>query len=327
MKKAINKWIFMPLCLTSPAWAVQHNSNGTGEALIYPYYTVNNNLNFLYSVVNTTADTKAIRLHFRESDIGLPVLSFNVYLNAFDVWTGALVPSVSSIAGHQGEPSGAHYSGDTSCAPFLNKWGQELLPFIIDEDLDPDNHSMQRATEGYLEVIEMATFTGQTVAWADHGFTGVPASCGNIAADWDDNDVYDTGDEADPTGGLYGSAAIVNVGEGMAYTYDAVALANFWQRPGMHTTPGSEQPDLGAAAPQSAVLMPNDSLALATWEHGYQAVSEVLTHAEVFNEFALEQVLAGRTEWVLEFPHQGFPQQCRHRHCTLCQCVGRCTSL
>jgi len=34
------------------------NPEGTGQVLIYPYYSVNNDLNTSYSVVNTTGDTK-----------------------------------------------------------------------------------------------------------------------------------------------------------------------------------------------------------------------------------------------------------------------------
>ncbi|WP_223789660.1 hypothetical protein [Marinicella meishanensis] len=290
------------LCLTGPSQAVQHSVDGTGEVLIYPYYTVNNDLNTLYSVVNTTADTKAIRINFLESDIGLVVLSFNVYLDAYDVWTGALVSSTSTVGAHVGEPNATHVTADTSCAPFLNKANQEFLPFVIDLDLEVDNKSMQRATEGHMEVIELATFTGQTVASADHNFTGVPANCAAIESDWADNEVYDTADEAEPTAGLYGTASIVNVAEGMAFTYDAIALQNFWQGAGQHTSPGELEPDLSSAAPVSKVLMPDGTLIEANWEHGFQAVSEVLTHAMVFNEYALETIINGRSEWVMNFP-------------------------
>ena len=102
-------------------------------------------------------------------------MSFNVYLSPFDVWTGALVPSVSLINGHDGEPSLSHLTTDTSCAPFLIKSGQEFFPFELDTDLDFDNLSMERSRQGYIEVIEMATFNGLTIPAADHGTVGVPS--------------------------------------------------------------------------------------------------------------------------------------------------------
>ena len=303
------------LAIASQTHAVQISQQGSGDVLIYPHYTVNNDLNTLYSVVNTTSDTKAIRINFREGDIGLTVLSFNVYLDAYDVWTGALVPGTSTIADHSGEPTAVHITGDTSCAPFLIKAGQELLPFVIDLDLDPENQSMQRSTEGHLEIIEMATFTGPTVARADHGVVGVPASCAAIQGDWADNSNYNAADEAEPTGGLYGSASIINVAEGIAFSYDAVAMQNFWQGAGIHTAPGDELPDLNSATPQSTVLLPNGTLAEATWEQGFQAVSEVLTHGQVFNEFALDTLVNGKSEWVLNFPT-------KHHHTTGAEAVA-----
>jgi len=309
MHPSSTTWALILLATTGTVSAVQQNINGTGQVLIYPYYTVNNGLNTLYSVVNTTGDTKAIKVKFMESDIGLEVLDFNVYLSGYDVWTGALIADASTIGTHVGEPNAKHLSTDTSCAPFLIKAGQEFLPFVIDLDLDQDNKSMQRATEGHMEVIEMATFTGQTVAWADHGTVGVPASCALIENDWADNNIYDTADEADPSGGLTGSASIINVSEGIAFTYDAVALQNFWQGAGMHTTPGELAPNLNSAEPESTVLLADGSLAQATWNHGFQAVSEVLTQAEVYNEYALEVVINARSEWVINYPTKRFHSQ------------------
>ncbi|WP_223789659.1 hypothetical protein [Marinicella meishanensis] len=306
LPRKLNSWLGLSLLMACSASAVQVNPQGTGEVLIYPYYTVNNDLNTLYSVVNTTAETKAIKINFMESDIGINVLSFNVYLDGYDVWTGALISGTSYLAGHSGEPTAVHVSGDTSCVPYLVKAGQEFLSFGIDEDFDPNNNNMKRTTEGHIEVFEMATFTGQTVSWAKHGMNGVPANCSEIERDWSDNDIYDTADEAEPGGGLYGFATIVNVSQGLAFNYDAVALQNFWQGQGAHTAVGSQLPDLSAAYPESRVILPEGWVSVATWEHGFQAVSEVLTHAAVFNEYALNEAINAQTEWVLNFPTKKF---------------------
>ncbi len=286
--------------------AVQVNQQGFGEVLIYPYYTVNNDLNTLYSVVNTTADTKAIRVRFLEGDIGFEVLSFNVYLSAFDVWTGALISSTSTISDHAGEATAVHVSTDTSCAPFLNKSGQEFLPFVIDTDSDQDNRDMRRSTRGHLEIIEMGVLTAAGVSWADHGASGVPASCGQIQADWDDNGNWDTSTPDEPSGGLIGAASLVNVAEGMAFSYDAIALQNFWLGPGNHTEPGSLEPNLNAAFPESRVLLDNGEMVVSEWTHGFEAISAVLTKSSIINEYAIDEGVGGKTEWVLSYPTKGY---------------------
>ena len=297
----------LALCLSAiTTSAVQLSQNGLGQVLLFPYYTVNNNLNYLYSVVNTTDEPKAIKIRFLEGDIGKEVLDFNVYLSAYDVWTGALIPTQSTIPGHVGEPSAKHLSFDTSCAPFLNKAGQELLPFVIDEDIDPTNRNLSRATQGYWEVIEMGVVTGNAAIAVDHGTNGIPANCAALENAWSLEDGWNLAPLSDPTGGLMGSASLINVAEGIAFPYDAIALENFWQGAGMHTDPGSLLPDLSAAYPESRTLLPSGELAISEWETGFEAVSAVLMKAELHNEYVLDAGVAGKTEWVINFPTKSY---------------------
>jgi hypothetical protein len=282
------------------------NPEGHGQVLIYPYYSVNNDLNTLYSVVNTTADTKAVKVRFLEGENSLEVLDFNVYLSAYDVWTGGLVPSTSTIAGHVGEPSATHITADTSCAPFLVKAGQEFLPFTIDQDNAAGNTSMRRATDGHFEILEMATFNGPTIGYADHGGTGVPGNCGAIQADWDNNAVYDTGDEDLVTGGLFGSASIINVDQGIAMTYDAIAIDEFWAGAvGAHSEPGSLLPSL-AQGDIEATVFQNGAAVSSTFSSGAEAVSALFTKQAIYNEYALDTIVNGKTEWVITFPTKNF---------------------
>ena len=110
--------LIMPVLLvfSGLSSAVQLNPEGTGQVLIYPFYTVNNNLNTAYALVNTTDQAKAVKVTFRESQAGLAMLSFNVYLGAYDVWTGGLIPATSTDPDHTDEPSVLHLSADGSCA-------------------------------------------------------------------------------------------------------------------------------------------------------------------------------------------------------------------
>ena len=293
------------------AQAVQVNPKGLGEVLIYPYYTVNNDLNTLYSIVNTTDQPKAIKVRFLEGDIGRDVLIFNVYLAPYDVWTGALVPTTSTVAGHIGEDSALHVTAEQSCAPFLVRSGQEFLPFLV--DLDSGNNDMQRSRHGYMEVLEMGVVTGEAAQAVVHGEFGLTDDCDLLEDDWADNGEWDFDSLDEPSGGLMGSATLVNVAEGLAMSYDAIALQNFWQGAGIHTDPGSESPNLSDASPESRVLLGNGDVADSEWSNGYEAVSAVLMNQSVMNEYAFDQIVDGKTEWVLTFPTKryhttsGFP--------------------
>src|SRR5687768_5700186 len=76
--------------LATTAHAVNLNPDGIGQALVYPYYTVNGGNQTILSVVNTSEDVKAVKVRFLESRNSREVLDFNLYLSEFDVWTGAV---------------------------------------------------------------------------------------------------------------------------------------------------------------------------------------------------------------------------------------------
>ncbi|WP_154222393.1 hypothetical protein [Marinicella rhabdoformis] len=283
--------------------AVHVSGEGTGQVLIYPYYTVNNGLITSYSVVNTTDETKAIKVRFLEGDHSLEVLDFNVYMSPYDVWTGALGSTTSTIGAHAGEPSGMHVSEDTSCAPRLTKAGQEFLPYEIDTDLAASNKSMERSTQGHFEVIEMGVVTGTHAAAALHNSTGVPADCAFLKASWDGGTwaAAPQTDIVDPTGGLFGAATMLNVAEGLAMTYDATALDDFWTGAGNHTDPGSLAPSISESDVESVILL-DGSAVYSTWNSGIEAVSSLFMKQQVFNEYAFDSAIAAKSEWVVTFP-------------------------
>ena len=291
-------WLFC--CAVQPSAAVQLSQGGIGEVLIYPHYSVNNSLNTLYSVVNTTDQPIAAKVTFLEGQNSAEVLTFNIYLAAYDVWTGALIATESTLAGHSGENSVMHLTGDLSCAPFLNKSGQEFLPFLI--DLDGNNNDLERARDGHIEVLEMGVLTGVAAEYISHGSDGLPTNCAEIAAAWSLSGDWLLTDLADPLGALMGSASLVNVEEGFSFGFDAIALSDFWGGAGLHTEPGSELPNLSSASPFSRVLLDDGSLAESAWDHGYQAVSAVFMRQSIMNEYALDTVVNGKTEWVVTFP-------------------------
>lgn len=291
------------LILAPQAQSAMHiNEGGLGQVLIYPYYTVNNDLNTLYTVVNTTPDTKAIKVRFLEGENGAEVLVFNVYLDGHDVWQGALVPTTSTITGHVGEDTGLHVHNDSSCTPQLNTT-QQFLPYIIGDDTE--NNNLRRATDGHIEVIEMATFSGNTINFADHGVVGFPNFCDGIEDDWD-NGAYDLGDEAPVSGGLMGHASIINVANGQSVGYQAIAIDGFWTDGiGWHTEPAYVFPNIASGSTNTTMALAGQILT-ATWPSGARAITALLMQHSITNEYQYDPFAQGRSEWVVGFPTKRF---------------------
>lgn len=292
--------------------AVHVNPEGTGQVLIYPYYSLHNGLNTTYSVVNTTDAVKAIKVRFLEGQNSREVLDFNVYLSEYDVWTGVIGPYTATSAvnslgfNHTGEDSGAHASSDNSCAPRLNKTLQEFLPYEIDKDAP--NNDLVRGREGHFEVLEMGEVIGAHAAAATHGSDGVPANCGFLTNSWNAGAwaLNPSTDMEPATGGLFGAASIVGVEEGFNVSYDAVALQDFWPVGTFnHTNPGSTSPNVGDGTNTSVVF--NEGVALtSSWAAGAQAVSAVFMRDEVYNEYNFEADVNGMSQWVITFPTKYF---------------------
>src|SRR3954451_3742076 len=115
------------LGVTGAAQAVSVNPDGLGQALVYPYYTVRdqvagNPYNSLLSVVNSTASAKAVKVRFLEGKNSREVLDFNLYLSPKDVWTAAILPDTASGGAKVG-------TLDLSCTlpPFSTS---DIAPFV-----------------------------------------------------------------------------------------------------------------------------------------------------------------------------------------------------
>jgi len=285
--------------------AVHVNPEGTGQVLIYPYYSVTNGLNTTYSVVNTTDQVKAIKVRFLEGQHSREVLDFNVYLSPYDVWVGALVPFQSTLGGHNGENTGAHATNDASCAPLLNKAGQQFLPYEIDKDAPQNN--MQRTTDGHFEILEMGVVDPlhPFAAAATHS-GGVPASCATLEKAWGTvpagtwTAVPSTA-MLPPTGGLFGGASIFDVAEGFNVSYDAIAL-DAWKTVQSHSDPGNLLPNIANANPAISNVFVNGAVQTDAWSSGIEAVSATLMRTEIYNEYNFEAGVEGKSAWVVTFP-------------------------
>ena len=284
--------------MASIANAANLNPDGLGEVLIYPYYTVNNDLNTLLSVVNTTSDVKAVKVRFLEGDNSQEVLDFNLYLSPFDVWTAALSATAT----------GAQLStADNSCVPFLGN-PQPFLEFAF--VLDAGSDAEERERDGHFEMLEMAVVTDPVLAPSATHVNGVPANCGALAAAWLPGGQW----FIDPTngvdfaaGGLFGSAVIVDVAEGTAVSYNAEAINGFYPPTGgfSHSDPGDLLPSLASSFEQSIVFL-NGAVVTSDWLEGEDAISALFMRDRVFNEFVLGSGINAKTEYVLTFPTKRF---------------------
>ncbi|MBN2700453.1 MAG: hypothetical protein JXR29_03280, partial [Methylothermaceae bacterium] len=243
------------------AQAVTENADGLGQALIYPYYNVNNNFQTNVHVVNTKNEYKIVKLRIRESQNSQDVLDFNIYMSPFDVWTG-VIRNVDGKANLTSNDNTCTLPANDATVAFATDAGtvtgvlsdptsgwpmNTVYPDIDDAD----------AREGYIEILEVGVIPDDT--WVDmtgdgdtsddgdrtvnsgllHGTDGVPADCSVVTSAWTNgvsaggtgaaavsdwggmNNV--TGLDA-PTGGLYGHSIFLNVATGAAYVAQATAI-------------------------------------------------------------------------------------------------------
>ena len=281
------------LCGTTSLYAANLNHQGFGQALIYPYYTVNNNLDTLLSVVNSTSNVKAISVKFLESDNGQEVLDFNVYLAPFDVWTAAVVAT---------ETGAEIITADVSCVPFLAS-PQPFFDFAF--VLDPGSDAEEREREGHFEIIEMGEVTDPLLADAATHVSGTPSNCDALTSAWLPGGQWfiDPSDGVGPaTGGLYGHALIVDVTEGTAISYQADAIEAFYADGDfLHADPGDLFPSMASANPHSLII-DSGQVIESEWSSGEDAISALFMYDRIFNEYVLGSGINARTEWVLTFP-------------------------
>jgi len=288
------------------AEAVHVSPYGLGQVLLYPYYTVRStsggNYNTLFIVTNTAADTKVIRVRFRESRNGRAVADINVFLTPFDSWTGAVIPRASGpvFITLDGSCTDPDIQSDPPTLVFSNS--QYSGP-----NQDGEDQSLARSAEGYIEVFEMGVVTDSSLLAAlvpDRGNQfGVQPDCAAVRGALLDN----AGVIAPPTGGLMGSAYIINVLDGTLYPYDATALDDF-TRISLWTPPAATaKPTLEDVNPKVSDVVAATGYLHSTWDPTKGArpadpVSAVLMRNQILNYFVLDQGTRSGTDWIVTMP-------------------------
>jgi hypothetical protein len=299
------------LCAQGAA-AMTLNPRGTGQVLIFPYFTVNKHQQTLISVTNTTPNAKVLQVRFREGYNGRDVLDFHIYLSAHDTWTG----TVFSLADAGLPGSGAALVvDDTSCTvPILANVnpqlpGRSYQPFLsyayIGNEADSGPTDDARTREGFLEIIEMAEVTGAT-RMAVTPVNGTAPNCATLAHD------PPAADLVVPGGGLTGTEAIIDVAQGTLFSANAYAIDGFTNRT-LYYPVADIHPNLGDAS-TSATGFVSASVPIGGGymqldyppEQAIDAVSAVLMAAQIFTAWDNTPSSGAQTDLLVTLPTKHF---------------------
>lgn len=293
------------LLLTELSHAVRVSTTGTGQVLLFPYFNAQRDNVSLISLVNTTTQGKAVRVNLRESRGGFVVAQLNVYLSAKDVWTAAVVASSTDVR---------LLSNDKTCtAPNLS--AGLAVATQLSRPANPFDYSGAggyASSEGYVEVIEMATIPNATpTSISITHVNGIPP-CNRSITDI----AYEppAADLRAPSGGLTGTVSMVNVMQGMLVSTAATALENFWL-----TGPGAAAPrvwpansigpGLDSGGDKDALLhgssyayTPGSPTFTARFRDSLDAVSAVLMSSSIYTEHAFTNNNTIATTMVVTMP-------------------------
>ncbi|WP_239288629.1 hypothetical protein [Candidatus Nitrotoga sp. 1052] len=291
--------------------AVHLSDNGQGQVLIYPYYTTRAGNDTYLSVLNTTALSKALKVRFSEGKNSRAVIDFHIYLSPYDIWTAAVVNTANGAK---------LVTADKSCtAPAIPAGGRDFTNFAYSgatlEGInviggDGETTSLDRTREGYFEIIEMGTITNTAINAAITHANGVPANCAVVQAATMDMGVASTlivgGQSArafKATGGLSGTASLVNVAGGTDFGYAPVVLEAFSPSlvENIWNYPDSIFPDMTSTERTSLVLY-KGSVVSSSWNKGSDAISALLMHDNIINEHVLDNTTLSGTDWVITMP-------------------------
>lgn len=310
--------------------AVRLDPDGMGQVLIYPYYTVRNGNQTVYTVTNHTDRHKVLQVVMSEGRNGREVLGFNVFLAPYDSWSA----TTFSMDGDKA----FLMPGDASCT--YPQFDMDMLPdgrgytslvtFRFNglyRDAGPANSD--RTREGYISIFEMGTLIPDSppALAVTPGANGLPPNCSSLvdaynATYWlQDKKAYMT----NPTGGLSGEAMVLNVAQGTVMSYRATALADFRVDPAdvpqgsRATVVDHIMPGVAIASLSGAVSDPATGFAAATIdlpnrrqellyprERAIDAVSAVLAADAVNINYVSDSSIGATTDWVVTFPTRPF---------------------
>jgi hypothetical protein len=298
------------------------NSEHTGEALVFPLYSAQGGNDTTIHIVNTTADFKAVKVRMLEGEESLETLDFNLYMSPQDHFSFAITA----------DGDGAKLiTNDTSCTvPAIT----DAVPFTDLLWADTVGTEEDREQMGYIEVIEMGQIDADSDTAKDiEHVEGTPGDCAQLVTNWSvvegkegawygeaSAELVDTGSDDASVGvtdfnatwnggGLYGVATVINVAEGTAFGYDAVAIEDLVEAGStgsvLHYPPGDTRPDFDDPAVSLTANVNVDGVQTTytgSIVNPANTVSAVFMTESLSNDYVADPGLNALTDWVVTMP-------------------------
>ena len=310
----------------------------TGNALVVPYYSVQNGNNTLINIVNTdTIRGKAVKVRFRGAEHSDDVYDFQLFLSPGDVWTANVNQDGSGVA--------RLTTNDNSCtlpdAATLN-----ASPFVTSRLAGTEAQKVAGTREGYVEIINMGDIINTGTAAQNALYTATKHdNNGNVACTANVLQSVITGEVSQlnvtsangagaarlsdtATGGLFANVTLINVADATSWAYEAsIAYDNtpvesrYWSQTNTAYAAGATGLEVvtadgiflsGAAAYATTAHRPaqydfpdlsTPRVTGQTAEQWYEYVSGVISNkASYYNEFITDSSIFAATDWVFSFP-------------------------
>jgi hypothetical protein len=295
----------LALCTGMPLHAaISLSTDGAGQALLFPYATIEQGNTTLIDIDNTRDRAKAIKWHVRESREGNIAASGVAYVPAKGRWSMALLDD---------NKRGTVFlqPGATGCAPHQ------------DDDDKPDGILIHDFPDGEPSGVDFwptatVVFDAVEMGELDVALTqAVAQDCAQIWKRWrvagpNDIGIWADNPHADvnaPTGGLRGTASLVNVVEGMLVDYPAIAF-NGLAKSVRTDVSHFQTPWLTDIEPESDgyihVVLPDGQSLRYSPDRGADAISALLAARASTVEFAADRSMAGRSDIVVGLPMRSY---------------------
>ncbi len=306
------------------AQAVNLTSDGLGDLLFFPYYSVRSGWNSYFHLTNTSDRTAILKVRWREAYNSRDVRDFNLILSPHDVWTAAVTPNAAGTGA-------AMKSDDKSCtAPQLPDIGGGFTGIDFTNAAysggdDGGPTGLDRTMEGYFEVYLMglsnvaegAIANTDVVEWNSQHVNGVPRDCDMVEQQFaapPDAGVGVFASFLPPSDNgfanrnvIAGNSTLINVAVGQAVGVDPTTLAscevdNIYR-------PGDTRPTSADCANTTAIVVDSyagDGIETQVLETDFtapqDAVSATIMRSSVINEWTTAAATVARTDWVVTYP-------------------------
>jgi hypothetical protein len=304
--------------MSAPAQAMNVSQNNVGEVLLFPYYTVKNGFDTVFTVTNTTDKTAVFKIRFREALNSREVRDFNVILSPYDHWGAAVtlpdgtstpvVRTFDKTCTSPLLPASATMAGATEVG-FTNA----LYSGIYEDGADT---SIERSQEGYFEVILMGLSSRSTststnlIEYNAKHVDGVPRNCSVVDQQFLDVAGLVKPYFYTPENVLKGHVTYIDVDSGKAIDAEPTAIENFFDNLAANVdddiiaAPGDVNPDLADGDTGATANLINNGTPVAAggdlFRPSQNTLSMLLMANSVVNEFATGTGAA--TSWVVTFP-------------------------